>query len=284
MAPTVFYHPGVVPVELPSGAPLGKFADIDRDWRERFPWLERKPSVPATVELLAKVHDREHVEGVLAGRLRNGMGTRDAAHAASATLDVGAFVAAARTAVATGTPSVSIGGGFHHAGYARSHAFCTFNGLMAAAVDLIGSGTVGKAAILDLDNHFGDGTQDIRTRLGLESLVPHYAYAHEMLVPADADGWLSRLPDIIVSLAEGAGILLFNAGVDSHEDDPMTRGVLTTMQMRTREDIVFSTCARLGVPVAWTLAGGYNRSPRKLVELHGFAMEAALRHARQAFA
>jgi acetoin utilization deacetylase AcuC-like enzyme len=51
--------------------------------------------------------------------------------------------------------------GFHHAGYYTARGFCTFNGLMAAAVQLRKDSRVHRVMILDLDQHYGDGTDDI---------------------------------------------------------------------------------------------------------------------------
>lgn len=271
------------PRGLHTGASIWKFPLVDTDWRERFPDLKRPEFDLATVDQLSRVHSPDHVAAVLAGNERTGYGTRDVEDAMSELYDVSAFLAAARHTAKTGERAVSIGGGFHHAGYARSHAFCTFNGLMVAAMDLIDSKLVKRVAILDLDHHFGDGTQDIRTRLGVENDVLHYVYAHKMLDRNQVDDWLDGLGEEIRALkAAGANIVLYNAGVDSHVDDPMARGVITTEQMQRREKIVFGTCADVGLPVAWTLAGGYQHGEGALIHLHGLALAAALDAERMA--
>lgn len=55
--------------------------------------------------------------------------------------------------------------GLHHAGYDWNHGFCTFNGLMVAAIELIEDHNVGRVGVLDFDFHQGDGTQGIIDRV-----------------------------------------------------------------------------------------------------------------------
>jgi len=69
---------------------------------------------------------------------------------------------------------------------------------------------------------------------------------------------------------------MYYVGCDPHVADPMIRGVMTTGQMRRRDRIVFTTCRRLGLPVCWTLGGGYQKPLQKMVELHGLAMKECL--------
>jgi acetoin utilization deacetylase AcuC-like enzyme len=71
------------------------------------------------------------------------------------------------------------------------------------------------------------------------------------------------------ALARGAGrvLVLYNAGVDPHEDAGGLPGI-TTATIERREQLVFDWAAAAGVPVAFTLAGGY-RSGR--LDLDGVA-------------
>jgi acetoin utilization deacetylase AcuC-like enzyme len=47
--------------------------------------------------------------------------------------------------------------------------FCTFNGLMVAAVGLLRARRVRRVLVLDCDFHYGNGTEEIIDRLGLAS-------------------------------------------------------------------------------------------------------------------
>ena len=75
-------------------------------------------------------------------------------------------------------------------------------------------------------------------------------------------------------------VVLYQAGADAHIDDPLG-GWLTTEQLRRRDAIVFDGLRKLGVPVAWNLAGGYQReadgSIPVVIEIHTNTAREALR-------
>ena len=57
----------------------------------------------------------------------------------------------------------------------------------------------------------------------------------------------------------GCDLILYQAGADPHIDDPLG-GWLTTKQLQQRDKRVFSASAEWKIPVAWNLAGGYQRT------------------------
>lgn len=85
-----------------------------------------------------------------------------------------------------------------------------------------------------------------------------------------------RLPDIVSSF-RGVDLLIFNAGVDPHIDDPLG-GILTTLQMTLRDRLVFKAAKQLGLKVCVSLAGGYQVDEDgnicKLLELHDTTFKA----------
>ena len=66
-------------------------------------------------------------------------------------------------------------------------------------------------------------------------------------------------------------VILYQAGADPHVDDPLG-GWLTTEQLRERDRRVFESAQRLGVPIAWNLAGGYQEPLSKVLEIHDNTM------------
>lgn len=260
-----------------STHPYEKLAATAADWRSRFDLVW--PSVqPADPDLIKLAHDPAHVDGILAGSRRNGLGNRMASVARSALWDVGAFVAAARDVASGRARSAAVvGGAFHHARWAYAHAFCTFNGLVVATVVLRREGLARRVGILDLDHHFGDGTHSCVEALGLHDAVDHYSFSHQMLDRQDVDRWLDGLAGVVRDMkAGGAEVVFYQAGMDPHVDDPVARGVMTTEQLRRRDRIVFETCAQIGLPVAWVLAGGYQKPIENSVALYRAAMEECL--------
>jgi acetoin utilization deacetylase AcuC-like enzyme len=159
--------------------------------------------------------------------------------------------------------------GFHHARWDRWGGFCTFNGLMVTAISMLSE--IPKVGILDCDHHYGDGTNDIIQKLKLWHRVRHFTYGRKSWEP---EFFLSQLKGIVGSFAD-CGILLYQAGADPHENDPLG-GNMSTEQLRQRDQIVFETCKRKGIPLVWNLAGGYQRdkhgSIRPVLDIHDNTM------------
>jgi acetoin utilization deacetylase AcuC-like enzyme len=228
----------------------------------------------ATLTDLCRAHDCDFVRAVLGGRLPNGFGNSIPEVTQTLPWTVGSMLSAAEHAVTTGRPAWSPTSGFHHAGWDYEAAFCTFNGLMVAALTLHVVGAVRRVAILDLDEHFGDGTRDIIRRLDLD-WVQHHTYGAEPATVETAEVWLESLPALVEETIRGADLVLYQAGVDPHVRDPLGGG-LSTEQLARRDRTVFRVCRDEGVPVAFNLAGGYQRPVEKVVDLHVATLRALL--------
>lgn len=231
---------------------------------------------PASEQELTRAHDPAYVAEILSGQEYNGFGNRSLAVAWSLPYTTGSFLSAARSAVQERTITCSLSSGFHHAGYGHSGGFCTFNGLMVAALALQAEGAAQRVMILDCDYHYGDGTDHIIRSLGGLDWIHHETLGHQFHRASDADRYLDYLRRVRMD----ADVILYQAGADLHVDDPLG-GVLTTEQMRERDEIVFTRARAAGVPVAWNLAGGYQRDPdggiSVVLELHHNTYREALR-------
>lgn len=222
---------------------------------------------PATVEELSRAHDRRYVEDVLSGRRANGFGNRLPEVNATLPWTSGSLRSAVMHAIRTGESCFSPSSGFHHAGYADGAGFCTFNGLMVAALALHAEDPSARVAIVDCDRHEGDGTSEIIARTGSGGWIAHYTFGAEDVDASSADDWLRRLPAIVDRTIAGCAVAIYQAGADPHIDDPLGR-ILTTEQMAERDRIVFTRCAEAGVPVVTNLAGGYQTPVGNVVALH----------------
>jgi len=168
----------------------------------------------------------------------------------------GSMVASALHSLQTGETTFSPTSGAHHAGFAHGGGFCTFNFLIISSILAHRNGAKG-VGIIDLDRHFSDGTEDIIRKLDL-SFITNYTFgALSVQKGLSAERWLARLKNDLQKFS-GCDLLLFNAGVDSHELDKLG-GILTTGQMARRDHIVFSMAHTLGIPICTSLAGGYQR-------------------------
>lgn len=256
----------------PSAA---KPTQVVEQWRSRFPGLQFVRPAPASLEELCLAHDPEYVRRVLACEAANGFGTRDPEVAASLCWTNGSLLSAARWVLEHGGAACSPTCGFHHAGYDFGGSFCTFNGLMVAALAV-----ERRVGILDCDHHYGNGTEDIRRRLGGERVRHHTTGTWvdtpplmEFEDPEAPERFLRELPGILRGFE--AELLLYQAGADAHVEDPMG-GWMSSAQMRRRDRIVFETCRSLELPVVWNLAGGYQRDFQKVLDLHHATMEECL--------
>jgi acetoin utilization deacetylase AcuC-like enzyme len=210
---------------------------------------------PVSLKQLYRAHNPDYVDGVLSCRIPNGFGNRSKAVANSLIYTSGALLDAAHEAISTGGFSCAPVSGFHHACWGNGGGYCTFNGLMVTALDLLDSGAAKQVGILDCDNHYGNGTDDIIKSLGDDGRIVHFTTGKSNFQPIS---FLKTFADRIRNLYSDCDVLLYQAGADPHIDDPLG-GWMTTEQLHERDIIVFETAREMNLPVAWNLAGGYQR-------------------------
>lgn len=241
-----------------GGSPsAAKPAQVVAAWRdEGLPMRVLEPE-PATIDELCLAHERAFVEDVLALRRPNGFETIDARVAASLPYTSGAMLSAARVALRERTAVCAPVSGFHHAQWAASWGYCTFNGLMVTALALARAGLVRRVAIIDCDQHEGDGTSAIIDRLGCADWVHHFTAGRDFHRPSQVAAFFARL-ERELRVLDSVDLVLYQAGADPHVDDPLG-GWMTTEQMRRRDACVFDAAAARGTPLVWNLAGGYQR-------------------------
>jgi acetoin utilization deacetylase AcuC-like enzyme len=278
MSLPVFFTPRMVAESGSFSPSAAKPAQVVASWREHGLPIEILEPAPVTVDQLARAHDRAHVEAILAGRAPNGFGNRSPEVAASLVFTSGAMLAGARHAIARRTITCAPVSGFHHAGYRSAGGYCTFNGLMVTALALHVEDRVARVGIVDCDVHYGDGTDNIIEELGAASWLDHFTAGARYVAPSHAAELLAYLP-VRIREMQGCDVVLYQAGADPHVDDPLG-GMMTTGELRRRDELVFETLAELGIPVVWNLAGGYQKaadgSIPAVLEIHENTARAAI--------
>ena len=267
---SVHYTPKMVANAQSYSPSAGKPADVMASWTQLgLPLAIKEPS-PVSADQLCLAHDRAFVEGVLRGHITNGFGNKLPAVAASLPYTSGAMLSAARDALTNRSGAIAPCSGFHHAGRKYAGGFCTLNGLMVTAAVLLAEGKARKIAILDFDQHWGDGTADIIRQLRLGERVKHYSPTSQFGRSQRAEAFLLSLPNLLTQFSD-CDLVLYQAGADPHIDDPLG-GWLTTDQLCRRDESVFGILREMAVPVAWNLAGGYQRdqqgSIRPVLTIH----------------
>lgn len=239
-------------------------------WQQARLPIEVRPVVPVNVEELSLAHDPIFVKAVLERRTNNGFRNRSDDVARSLPYTSGSMLCAARSALEEGVACAPVCG-FHHAGYDTASMFCTFNGLVVAARQLMREKRIRRVLILDLDFHYGNGTDDIINRLQLSKEIENQTFGQWYCTAAQAERYLDHLRRI-AGLIPHFDLVLYQAGADLHVDGPLG-DVLDSAQMRERDRIVFRGAQGAGVPLAWNLAGGYQEPISKVISIHTATME-----------
>lgn len=167
----------------------------------------------------------------------------------------------------------------HHAGRDCAAGYCFINNAAVAAQFL---SRAGKVAVLDVDYHAGNGTQDIfyeradvltiSIHADPASEYPHFAgypeetgagvglgFHHNITLPSGTDDArylvaLDEAMDLIVRF--GPQDLVVSAGMDIHEKDSLGRFEVTTDGIHA----IGERIARLALPTAIVMEGGYNNA------------------------
>jgi acetoin utilization deacetylase AcuC-like enzyme len=255
-----------------------KPAQVVADWQQAGLPLQLIEPVPATETDLARAHAVSFVRGVLDCTLANGFGNRSPSVAAALPYTSGAMLTGARHALRTGGAVCAPCSGFHHAGWRMGGGFCTFNGLVVTAQALLASGEAQRVLILDCDQHYGDGTDEILDHLDLRGRIEHFTAGDCFTTTRQVPEFFRTLPRILNDTE--ADVVLYQAGADPHQNDPLG-GWMTTAQLRERDALVFETARARGLPLVWNLAGGYQRDAQggiaPVLEIH---RNTALEHLR----
>lgn len=257
----VFYHPKQS-IESNNFSPSsGKPRLVVEDWIKHKLPIEVCDFLPFEQEDLYVAHQEEYVDSVLDLKTNNGFGNKSALIAESLLYTNASLYHAAVSALEYKTITCSPTSGFHHAKYKSASGFCTFNGLVIAGRKLLIKGKVKHITIIDLDAHFGDGTEEIIKLLKLP--IEQFSFSSS----PNRDNGQAFLKELRGFMAElKTDFIIYQAGADPHRNDPLG-GFQSTSTMKFRDKIVFESAKLSGIPLVWNLAGGY-QDIEILLELH----------------
>jgi len=298
-----FHHPAQAAAIGEHTMPMEKF-QLVADRVAKLEGVRLLRQEPVTRTDLLRVHTDNYIRAIETGKPRPLAESQKFPWVPglyeSVRLTSGAVHAAASSALSHGV-AAAIASGFHHSCADHGEGFCTFNGLVVALEKLYRAGALRTAAVLDLDLHYGNGTaQLIQDRPWIRQLSiygndywnnvcfrdvtekkhPDGPNHLSVALPANSDGphLLEILEQNLPWLLQPTppDLVLFQAGADPLRDDPYSPLNLGAADLEARDRHVFSFLRRHGVPVAWTLAGGYTRPVEKVVAVHVGTFKAAL--------
>lgn len=259
-------------------------------------------NAPASVTegQLRLIHTQEYIDAVRTGKDRilaesQGFDWDAGIHTAAST-STGGMVYAALHALRDGVAG-TLSSGLHHAYADGGAGFCTYNGLALAAKMAIAAGA-DRVLIVDFDAHCGGGTASLvedNPRIWQCDVATNNfdVYADtdrcKLVIADDPEHYLSDCAHALSRIGRLAAdrkfdLVIYNAGMDPSEDCGVggLKG-LTSAHLAERERLVFEWCRLRGIPVAFTLAGGYlgpNLEVEGLVDLHRLTIEAAAQLSR----
>ncbi|XP_064605024.1 histone deacetylase 11-like isoform X2 [Liolophura sinensis] len=194
----------------------------------------------------------------------------------------GGTILAGKLAVERGW-AINVGGGFHHCSSDRGGGFCAYADITLSLQFLFQRVEgIAKAMIIDLDAHQGNGHERdfmkdenvyimdvynrniyphdgfakraIRRRVELESFTEDEEYLSK--VRRHVDGALNEFtPDIVV----------YNAGTDILDGDPLGRLSISGQGIIERDQVVFTRVRTRGIPILMVTSGGYTRGTARII-------------------
>jgi acetoin utilization deacetylase AcuC-like enzyme len=185
--------------------------------------------------------------------------------------------------------ALNVAGGTHHAFADRGEGFCLLNDFAIAANYLLSQHLVKKVLIIDLDVHQGNGTAAIfmgNERVYTFSMhgdhnYPFHKETSDWDVPLpdgmNDNDYLNTLqaclPDLINTVKPD--FVFYLSGVDILQTDRYGKLQVSEQGCLQRDEIVFTTLQKHGIPCAVSMGGGYSTQIKDIVNAHCNTFKAA---------
>ncbi|CAD5225007.1 unnamed protein product [Bursaphelenchus okinawaensis] len=178
--------------------------------------------------------------------------------------------------------SINIGGGFHHAHGYNGGGFCIYADISLALNFLFLDQRIKKAMVIDLDAHQGNGHEidfadndnvyildvfnyeiyprDFKAKESINTAVRLQSFTEDREYLFQLKGALNKAlkefePDIVV----------YNAGTDCLDKDPVGQLSLTEAGIIARDEMVFTKVRDAGHPIVMLLSGGYTKQSADVI-------------------
>jgi len=188
-----------------------------------------------------------------------------------------------------------LAGGTHHAHRDFASGYCILNDLAIASLALLRQGRVRRVLIFDCDVHQGDGTatilQDVSAittcSIHCQKNFPQRKAKSDIDVELQADMGDQQYLKIVIDTLKQAleisqpDLVIYDAGVDVFEHDPLGLLNISLDGLRAREATVIKTIRDSKIPLATVIGGGYDRDQAALARRHALVVEEADKYVNQ---
>ncbi|XP_035244624.1 histone deacetylase 11 isoform X3 [Anguilla rostrata] len=179
--------------------------------------------------------------------------------------------------------AINVGGGFHHCSSDKGGGFCAYADITLAIKFLFERVEgVSKATIIDLDAHQGNGHErdfledrrvyimDVYNRY----IYPGDGYAKRAIKRKVELDWGTEDQEYLQKVelhSEGAlnetrpDIIIYNAGTDILDGDPLGGLAISPQGIVKRDEIVFRAARRHGIPILMVTSGGYQKKTARII-------------------
>ncbi|XP_030276886.1 histone deacetylase 11 isoform X1 [Sparus aurata] len=194
----------------------------------------------------------------------------------------GGTIMAGKLAVDRGW-AINVGGGFHHCSSDRGGGFCAYADITLAIKFLFERVEgISRATIIDLDAHQGNGHErdflddkrvfimDMYNRY----IYPGDGYAKRAIKRKVELDWGTEDSEYLQKVelhSEGAlnevrpDIIVYNAGTDILDGDPLGGLSISPQGIVKRDEIVFRAARRRGIPILMVTSGGYQKKTARII-------------------
>ncbi|XP_028172661.1 histone deacetylase 11 [Ostrinia nubilalis] len=196
-------------------------------------------------------------------------------------LQTGGSILAGKLALERGW-SINVGGGFHHCSGDKGGGFCPYADITLLIQFLIMNRLIQNAMIVDLDAHQGNGYE--RDFLGVPEVYIMDMY-NRNIYPKDKEAkqairrkvelnnkvedleyMLKLRQNLKAALNEfKPDILVYNAGTDILDSDPLGFMRISEVGIIKRDEFVFEICKEHHIPIVMLTSGGYLRKTARII-------------------
>ncbi|KAF8040688.1 hypothetical protein BT93_B2808 [Corymbia citriodora subsp. variegata] len=194
---------------------------------------------------------------------------------------VGGTILAAKLAKERGW-AINVGGGFHHCSADQGGGFCTYADISLCIHFAFARLNISRVMIIDLDAHQGNGHEidfsDDRRVYILDMFNPQiYPFDYEarryinqkveVMSGTSTTAYLKKLDEALEVAAHAFDpeLVVYNAGTDILEGDPLGRLKITPDGITSRDEKVFRFARERSIPIVMVTSGGYMKSSARVI-------------------